>query len=244
MEIQCPCCQALNRENAAFCDQCSAPLAGLSAAQTLPAAPGRPDSLPEEIRPRSPAPASSFQPPAHLPTIEPMPTAPAGRAGPAGVAWEPAPGANLGANAGAKQGTASPQRAARPQWTASGNRVIGEAREVRQRAESEGAINWSISSFRVERYDQAGNRMQPVPVEMRATKFDGTLSEGDWVEIPGTWQPGQVMKPKRVNDLTTGAQVSGSVPFFIRIGNWAGCIALVVILLTVLALAYAGGLFR
>jgi hypothetical protein len=246
MEIQCPRCQAFNREGAAFCDQCGAVLAGLSTTQTPPAAPGRPNSLPEETQPRGPAPAPPFQPPARRPTIETMPTAPAapaGRAGPGGVAWEPAPGGTPDQ----KQSPAVPPagiHAARPQWTASGNRVIGEAREVRQRAESEGAINWSITSFRVERYDKAGNRLQPVPVEMRATKFNGTLSEGDWVEIPGSWQPGQVMKPRQVNDLTTGAQVSGSVPFFIRISNWSGCIALIIILLAIVTLAYAGGLFR
>ena len=244
MEIQYPRCQALNRESAAFCERCGAALAGLIAAQTPPAAPGRPDSLPEETWPHSPAPAAPFQPPARVPTIETMPTAPAGRSGPAGVAWEPAPSGKADPKQSLAPSLPATIRSIRPQWAASGNRVIGEAREVRQRSESEGAINWSINSFRVERYDKAGNRLQPVPVEMRATKFNGTLSEGDWVEISGTWQPGQVMKPRQVNDLTTGAQVSGSVPFFIRISNWSGCIVLIIILLAVVALAYAGGLFR
>ena len=81
-----------------------------------------------------------------------------------------------------------------------------------------------VWSFRVERYDASGNRLQPVPVEMKGERFDGSISEGDWVELPGDWKPGQVVNPSQVKNLTTGATVRGSVTSSSKIGITCGWI--------------------
>ncbi len=67
-----------------------------------------------------------------------------------------------------------------------------------------GEIVWS---FRLERQDEAGNRVPPVPVEMRARSFEGFISGGDLVEVDHRWSPGRTLPPRRVHNVTTGAVV-------------------------------------
>lgn len=87
--------------------------------------------------------------------------------------------------------------------------IVGEARGVQERQEGgssapQPSIIWS---FRVERYDEAGNRLPPVPVEMRGIGFDGFIREGDRVEVSGTWREGRTIRTNWVRNLTTGAVV-------------------------------------
>jgi hypothetical protein len=63
----------------------------------------------------------------------------------------------------------------------------------------------------VERYDEAGNRVLLVPVEMRAVTFEGSLSDGDWVRAHGKVRAG-TFRATEVENLTTGATVRGKVP--------------------------------
>ena len=77
--------------------------------------------------------------------------------------------------------------------------------------------------------------MQPVPVEMKGLKFEGTISEGDWVELPGQWKPGEVASPKKFVNLTTGAEISGSVPAGAKINWTCSWIIFVVFILAVIA---------
>ncbi len=99
-----------------------------------------------------------------------------------------------------------------------GGQVVGEAREFHERHDMEGSFQWTIWDFRVDRYDASGNRLTPVPVEMRAEKFHNVITDGDWVEVPGTCQPGEMMRPTLVHNLTTGADVLAEITPLTRRG--------------------------
>jgi hypothetical protein len=74
--------------------------------------------------------------------------------------------------------------------------------------------------FRIERHDASGNRLAPVPVEMRGLSFSGTVSNGDEVRVNGRWRKG-TLRVERLDDLTTGAQVRAKA---YRGLNAVGCI--------------------
>lgn len=88
-----------------------------------------------------------------------------------------------------------------------GGVVEGQVRGVQQRSEQRGE-NYQVAvwTFRVERYDEAGNRSLLVPVEMRGRAFSGSLSDGDWVRAHGTVRDG-TLHAGEVRNLTTGAVV-------------------------------------
>jgi pSer/pThr/pTyr-binding forkhead associated (FHA) protein len=81
--------------------------------------------------------------------------------------------------------------------------VQGQVRGIQQRTEGESTAVWS---FRIERYDPDGNRLPPIPAQMRAVAFEGSLNEGDEVSVIGEWQAG-TLHAKRVENLTTRATV-------------------------------------
>ncbi|WP_115975597.1 hypothetical protein [Streptomyces sp. 3212.3] len=87
--------------------------------------------------------------------------------------------------------------------------MVGQARGIQQRSESYGENGArSVLTFRIERYDRAGNRLRPVPVQMRTLGFDGSLSEGDEVSVTGQWKHG-TLHTSRMHNLTTGASIVG-----------------------------------
>ncbi len=67
----------------------------------------------------------------------------------------------------------------------------------------------TVWSFRLERYDKNGNRLSPVPVEMRARRFRGSISDGDWLEMRGRLRFGGTLSATRAWNRTTGARVKG-----------------------------------
>src|SRR5262249_32887884 len=81
--------------------------------------------------------------------------------------------------------------------------VVGVVRSIQTRQEGRSAV-WN---FRVERFDGQGNRLPPMPVELRAKEVVGALSEGDWVRVPAKWVKGRTTQVKRVRDLTTDTDV-------------------------------------
>ncbi len=87
--------------------------------------------------------------------------------------------------------------------------MVGQVRGIQQRSESYGEHGAeSVLTFRLERYDRAGNRLRPVPVQLRSYGFDGSLNEGDEVRVTGRWKHG-TLHTSRVHNLTTGASVRG-----------------------------------
>jgi hypothetical protein len=138
----------------------------------------------------------------------------AGAASPGGVGWEP----------GTSSGT--PISSRKPSWS-SNYHVTGEARQVQQRGD---VGNETVWTFRIQRYDAAGNRLQPVPVEMRGMRFKGSIGEGDIVQLPGRWQPGSIACPHRVKNLSTGCTVKAGTPLSVKIVQ---VIVLLIVLLIV-----------
>ncbi|MGW7437174.1 hypothetical protein [Streptomyces sp. NPDC054849] len=89
-----------------------------------------------------------------------------------------------------------------------GHTVEGRVSNLQMRNERRGQSDYeSVWTFRVERYDAAGQRVTLVPVEMRGLTFEGALGEGDWVRAQGTMKAG-TFRVKRVENQTTGAVVT------------------------------------
>lgn len=86
--------------------------------------------------------------------------------------------------------------------------VEGQARGMQVRSEPASFSSRSVTmwSFRVERYDQSGDRALLVPVEMRGIGFAGTISDGDWVRVSGKLRHGTMLASK-IENLTTNSVV-------------------------------------
>jgi hypothetical protein len=68
--------------------------------------------------------------------------------------------------------------------------------------------NLIVWTFRIERRDSHGNRLQPVPVEMRGFWFGGFLNEGDEVEVCSPdWREGATIYATEVRNVTTQSKV-------------------------------------
>lgn len=112
--------------------------------------------------------------------------------------------------------------------------VRGTARSINLR---EGSDNQpSVLNFRVDRFDASGNRIEPVAVELNYYR-SGQISDGDEVEVSGTWSDGAVKASKIVN-LSTGASVKGLSPAVKRlliIAFAAVCLFILLIFLSIIA---------
>ncbi len=125
------------------------------------------------------------------------------RSGPEGTGWR------VSSDSSAQRSTTATSTQARHSRISKSSHIVGEVRGFQSRTESLGPQypTKTIWTFRVERFDAAGNRLPPVPVEMRSKSFDGFINEGDQVEISARWREGQIAKPRKLRNLTTGAIV-------------------------------------
>jgi hypothetical protein len=118
-----------------------------------------------------------------------------------------------------------------------GWRVIeGQVTGLQMRSEGGGGefAAEAIWTFRLERYDGAGNRVALVPVEMRGLRFEGSLANGDTVRVRGRLRRGTFLASEVVN-FTTGSEVRAKgVPkvalvfvgiFFVAVVAFIGWIA-------------------
>jgi hypothetical protein len=110
------------------------------------------------------------------------------------------------------------------------NATEGEVRGLEKRSEYSGGEHGSstqVWTFRLERVDNEGTRLRPIPVQMSARGFNGVISEGDFVEVSGTFTDG-VLTARTVYNVTTASTVAAKrVP---RAAVAAGIIFLVVII--------------
>ena len=100
---------------------------------------------------------------------------------------------------------------------------------------SRGAV--LVWDFRVERWAADGTALARAAVEMRAPSFEGAISDGDWVEVPGKWKEGKLLHPDEVENLSSGTTVRPDLP------PVAGRIAASLVKVIVLSLVLAGFAF-
>lgn len=115
--------------------------------------------------------------------------------------------------------------------------VEGQVRGVQLRTEQQGEKNsQEILSFRVERYDESGNRVQLIPVEMRGYGMEGSISDGDSVRGTGTMKSG-TFRMNEAQNLTTGARVRAkkTVGIACAVLFVAFCIALLAVAIWVIS---------
>lgn len=86
--------------------------------------------------------------------------------------------------------------------------------------------------FRIERHDASGNRLAPVPVEMKGLTFVGALSNGDEVSVRGVWRDG-TLRVQELTNLTTNAYVRAKD---YRVARTAMTIAVLVVFLIVVTI--------
>lgn len=79
-------------------------------------------------------------------------------------------------------------------------------RGIDRRSDPRGKRQDAVWTFRIERYDDLGNQVAVVPVEMRGRAFVGALAEGDWVRTSGVGHGGN-LRTRRVDNVTTGSTV-------------------------------------
>jgi hypothetical protein len=72
----------------------------------------------------------------------------------------------------------------------------------------------AVWDFRIERQDAVGNRRPSVAVEMRGTHFEGSVADGDEVEVvpPGGWASGQLLVTPTIRNLTMNTSVTAHDP--------------------------------
>jgi hypothetical protein len=87
------------------------------------------------------------------------------------------------------------------------NYLRGCISSFRSRNELMGSRYGSVWNFRVESWDATGAPQPPIAVEMRGLSFSGSVGDGDWVEIPGRWSPGENLHVKSLRNLSMNAPV-------------------------------------
>ena len=89
--------------------------------------------------------------------------------------------------------------------------VRGQIRGLERRSERQGNGTILIWNFRLERYDLHGNRLQPVAVQLRGWKIDGSLRDEDDVAVTGPVKNG-TLRGHVVGNFTTGATITVQRP--------------------------------
>ncbi len=153
-------------------------------------------------------------------------------ASPAGQGWRPRESVLPEAIVGPKR-VPEPDRV--PADPGASDVLVGVARAVHERSEGASDPPKIVWTFRLERYDAAGNRLQPVPVEMRGRSFEGAISEGDTLEVRARWREGTTLRASRATNLTTGAvvQAKGYGSPWLLLGLLVAGLAIVVVLIVI-----------
>ena len=131
-----------------------------------------------------------------------------------GVGWQPSTytSAQQPPTGASKRWNASSSSSA-SQMTSGNNSSIrgtlqGVVRNFQQRTETANKLQISVWTFRLERYDERGNPLPPIPVQMRARRFEGSVNDGDTVSLHGSWQAGRIIETKKVYNVTTASTVT------------------------------------
>jgi len=98
-----------------------------------------------------------------------------------------------------------------------------------------------VWGFRLERSDSAGNPLPRAAVEMRGTRFQGSISDGDVVEIDQAYRRGVLVTASTVRNLTSGSTVVATGENLARYGwtIWSGIALLLFLIITAVILGLA-----
>jgi hypothetical protein len=79
----------------------------------------------------------------------------------------------------------------------------------KHREQTDDNQSYTIWDFVVDGSDARGNPIPPIPVQMRSDddEFEGFIRDGHKVGFFDEWEPGRVLRPKRVYNLTTDSMV-------------------------------------
>lgn len=96
----------------------------------------------------------------------------------------------------------------------------------------------TVLDFRIERHDASGNRLAPVPVQMRGLSFSGAVNNGDEIRVrKSRWRDG-TLRVTDLDNLTTGAKVQA------KENNWAfGCFFVAVLLVVLVIFGFLAVVF-
>lgn len=111
--------------------------------------------------------------------------------------------------------------------------VVGQARDVHTSSYTDWFLRdqATILRFRVEGFDEHGNRMFLVPVELRGLTIEGFVAEGDWVRTTGRTRGGTI-RASRVENLTSESVVSArGAPFAMKLVITVGLLAIAAFML-------------
>jgi len=183
--LRCQSCGFENVDRSVYCGQCRAALARPCRVC------GEPVPLDASACPAcgaSLAMAAPHSAPSAGPPPQPAPVyraSPPGRATPAGAATRGRP-------------RSAPSE---------GTRFTGVVRDLRHRDRDDAGTEMTVLDFRIERHDASGNRLAPVPVQMRGQSFSGAVNNGDEIRVNrGKWRDG-TLRVKDLDNLSTGAEV-------------------------------------
>jgi hypothetical protein len=84
----------------------------------------------------------------------------------------------------------------------------GQVSGFQQRVEPSGGKTVLVWDFRLERHDEAKHPLPRMAVEMRGPAFEGSISNGDIVEVEGHLGSSNVLHANRLRNLSTNATVS------------------------------------
>jgi hypothetical protein len=139
--------------------------------------------------------------------------------------------------------TPSTTPVARPPRAPSGAGIVGIVRNYQQHSDQNlNRRSVFVLTFRVEQLEHARNGAPPIVVEMRGPELHGSISNGDWVELPERWTQGR--PPKQVRNLTTdqtvkfGSRGSHRHPL-LRAMGWMLAILMVLWVLAFIGMAVA-----
>lgn len=69
-------------------------------------------------------------------------------------------------------------------------------------------------TFQIIQYDNSGNRLPPIPVEIRGKNIIGIIREADKLKFRGHRNRQQIVRTKKVRNITTGSTVKTMNPTF------------------------------
>ncbi len=192
MSIQCPICKTLNRDTAAFCDKCGSRLKAASEPPNMSDVPQKPTTIPEGDFDTFSSPGKGAN------QSEQSVGSSLSAEDPSGVGWKP-------------PAITTDKELFPPEVPVKKSRlpgvIEGEVRGLGIRSETTNTRVETVWHFRVESYDEAGNRLPPVPIEMHGQSFQGWVEDGDHVKITETKRTGDTITARKLYNESHGTWV-------------------------------------